>query len=105
VVNVGTWPTRRVARGLTGIGGAAVATAVAWWGLLFPTVVANTGLTFGEALPCVVSNSQLCELETTLCGAGHWLGIKSYSPTLFWCGAALLSVSLLLTSLRPAPRR
>ena len=45
----------------------AIATAFAWWAVLFPSVVANTGLTFGEAVPCVASNSQLCELETALC--------------------------------------
>jgi hypothetical protein len=105
VVSVTLPHARRLALGLAWGGGAALAIALAWWGLLFPTVVANTGLTFGEALPCVASASQLCELETALCGAGHWLGIKSYSPTLFWCGAALLSASLLLASLQPAPRR
>ena len=45
----------------------AIATAFAWWAVLFPSVVAKTGLTFGEAVPCVASNSQLCELETALC--------------------------------------
>jgi len=87
------------------LGAIAIATAFAWWGVLFPSVVANTGLTFGEAAPCVASNSQLCELETALCGARHLFGITSYSPTLFWCGAALLSASLLAGSLLPQARR
>jgi hypothetical protein len=95
---------RRACAGLRWLGGIAIATAFAWWAMLFPSVVANTGLTFGEAVPCVASNSQLCELETALCGAGHLFGITSYSPTLLWCGVALLSASLLAGSLLPQTR-
>jgi hypothetical protein len=96
---------RLVCAGLGWLGGIVIATAFAWWAALFPSVVANTGLTFGEAVPCVVSNSQLCELETALCGASHLFGITSYSPTLFWCGVALLSASLLASCLLPQTRR
>ena len=46
-----------------------------------------------------------CELETTLCGARHLFGISFYSPTLFWCGAALLSASLFVGSILPQARR
>ncbi len=95
---------RRACAGLGWLGGIAIATAFAWWAMLFPSVVANTGLTFGEAVPCVASNSQLCELETALCGAGHLFGITSYSPTLLWCGVALLSASLLASSILPQTR-
>jgi hypothetical protein len=90
---------RLVCVGVGWLGGIAIATAFAWWAVLFPSVVANTGLTFVEAVPCVASNSQLCELETALCGARHLFGISFYSPTLFWCGAALLSASLLVGSI------
>jgi hypothetical protein len=96
---------RLACTGLGWLGVIAIATAFAWWALLFPSVVANTGLTFGEAVPCVASRSQLCELETALCGARHLFGITSYSPTLFWCGAALLSTSLLAGSILPQTRR
>jgi hypothetical protein len=90
--------------GLRWLGGIAIATAFAWWAVLFPSVVANTGLTFVEAMPCIASNSQLCELETALCGSRHLFGITSYSPTLFWCGTALLSASLLVGSILPQTR-
>jgi hypothetical protein len=96
---------RRACAGLGWLGGIAIATAFAWWAILFPSVVANTGLTFSEAVPCVASNSQLCQLETALCGARHLFGITSYSPTLFWCGVALLSASLLAGSTLPQTRR
>lgn len=96
---------RRACAALGWLGGIAVATAFAWWAALFASVVANTGLTFGEAVPCVASYSQLCELETALCGARHLFGIASYSPTLLWCGAALLSASLLAGSVLPQTRR
>jgi hypothetical protein len=96
---------RGICGGLGWLGAITIAAALAWWGILFPSVVANTGLSFGEALPCVASNSQLCELETTLCGARHLFGITSYSPTLFWCGAGLLSLSLLAGSILPQAKR
>ena len=96
---------RLICVGLGWLGGSAIATAFAWWAILFPGVVANTGLTFREAVPCVVSNSQLCELEMALCGARHLFGITSYSPTLFWCGAVLLSASLFAGSILPQSRR
>jgi hypothetical protein len=96
---------RRACAGLGWLGGIAIATAFAWWAVLFPSVVANTGLSFAEALPCVASNSQLCELETTLCGARHLFGITSYSPTLFCCGVALLSASLLAGNILLQTRR
>ena len=96
---------RMASLGLAWLGGVTVAAAFAWWGAMFPTVVANTGLTFAEAVPCVASNSQLCELETALCGKAHVFGISYYSPTLFWCGVGLLSASLLAASLLPQPRR
>ncbi len=95
---------KAVCASLGWLGATAIATALAWWGILFPSVVANTGLTFGEAVPCVASNSQLCELETALCGARHLFGITSYSPTLFWFGAGLLSASLLASSILPQTR-
>jgi NitT/TauT family transport system permease protein len=87
------------------LGGIVIATAFAWWAVLFPSVVANTGLTFGQAVPCVVSGSQLCELETALCGAHHLFGITSYSPRLFWCGVALLCAKLLAGCILPQTRR
>jgi hypothetical protein len=99
-------PSPRLARTALGwLGGLVIAVAFAWWATLFPSVVANTGLTFLEAVPCAVSNSQLCELELSLCGAPHLFGITSYSPALFWCGVALLSASLLASCISPPARR
>jgi hypothetical protein len=105
VAGVASISLRLACSGLGWLGGTVIATAFAWWAVLFPSVVANTGLTFGEAVPCVVSNSQVCELETALCGARHLFGITSYSPTLFWYGAALLCASLLAGCILPQTRR
>jgi len=38
---------RLACAGLGWLGGIAVAMAFAWWAVLFPSVVANTGLSFG----------------------------------------------------------
>ena len=98
-------PPRPVRAGLGWAGGIAIVGALTWWAVLFPGIAGNTGLTFAEAMPCVVSDSQLCQLATALCGARHLFGINHYSPTLFWCGAALLCVRLVLGGIPPRMRR
>ena len=90
--------TGRLATGLAALGVVAVAAAIAWWALLFPTVVDNTGLTWREAMPCIASNSDICSLAMALCGAHHLFGIEHYSPSLFWAGIFFLGASLLVTS-------
>jgi hypothetical protein len=87
------------------VGGVALALAIAWWSLLYPTVVANTGLGFAEALPCIASASDLCLLAAAQCGGSHLFGIAHYSPTLFWCGVGLLGTSLLALSMLPPSHR
>jgi len=96
---------RQIPAGLGWVGGIAILAAFAWWAVQFTGIAANTGLTFSEAVPCVVSSSQLCELATALCGARHLFGINHYSPAMFWCGAALLCASLLLSGMPPRTRR
>jgi hypothetical protein len=83
---------------LAALGVVAVAAAIGWWAILFPTVVDNTGLTWSEALPCIASNSDICALAMALCGAHHLFGLQQYSPSLFWAGILLLGASLLVTS-------
>jgi hypothetical protein len=100
LVTRGTW-TRSACSWLGWLGAAVIVTAFAWWTALFPTVMANTGLSFRQALPCLASTSDLCVLETALCGGRHLFGISHYSPMLFWCGTALLSASLFAASLLP----
>jgi hypothetical protein len=92
-------------RWLGSIGLVVVGAAIAWWVLLFPTVVENTGLTLGQALPCIASNSDICSLAMAICGGNHLLGIKHYSPDLFWVGAVLFSLSLIASSVLPQARR
>ena len=79
--------------------------AFAWWAVLFPGIVANTGLTFAEAVPCVVSNSQLCELATALCGARHWFGINSLFANVVLVRCGVVCASLLLGGILPRTRR
>jgi hypothetical protein len=78
---------------LLGAGIAALAVALAWWGLVFGNVVVNTSLSLPAAVPCLVSTSDLCSLAMSLCGSGHWLGITRYSEGLFWTGLALTVAS------------
>jgi hypothetical protein len=97
--------TRAVSSWLGLLGISTVGAALTWWVILFPTVVANTVLSFVEAIPCIASNSDLCLLETHLCGGHHLFGIRHYSPSLFWCGIALLSASLFAANMLPSASR
>jgi hypothetical protein len=87
------------------IGMLLVGGAIAWWTLLFPTVVENTGLSLGQALPCIASNSDICSLAMAICGGNHLFGIRHYSPDLFWVGAVLTSAGLLASGVLPQARR
>ncbi len=90
---------RRFPFWLGALGALIVTAAVAWWGILFPTVLENTGLSLGQALPCVASTSDVCSLAMAICGGEHIFGIRHYSPNLFWVGAILLCSSLAVQGL------
>jgi hypothetical protein len=82
-----------VATALLFAGIVALAVALAWWGLVFGNVAANTSLSIQAAVPCLVNTSDLCSLAMSLCGAGHWFGITRYWEGLFWAGAALTAAA------------
>jgi hypothetical protein len=83
---------------LAGSGSLAIGAAIAWWAILFPEVVENTGLSLGYALPCIALNSDVCSLAMSICRGRHLFGISHYSTNLFWIGVVLLSASLLISS-------
>jgi hypothetical protein len=85
-----------IARIAASLGAAALVAACAWWAILFPGVMLNTGLGLGQALPCIASDSGMCILAMSLCGARHLFGIHHYSPLLFWIGTIALSLGLML---------
>lgn len=73
---------------LLGLGGATVAAALLWWGLTFWPTVSNDYLSVAEAGRCLVADSSLCRLATSLCGARHAVLVAAYSPAALWSGAA-----------------
>jgi len=82
-----------IGTGLLATGILALAIALAWWGVVFVNVAANTSLSLPAAIPCLVNTSDLCSLAMSLCGSGHWLGITRYWEGLFWAGAVLTLVA------------
>ena len=90
---------RQPGRTLLGTGLLAVAAAVGWWGLSYGQVWHNDYISLPEASRCLVADSAICRLATSLCGARHAAGVAVYSPILFWIGLALACASAL------APRR
>ncbi len=82
----------RAARHIPGFllaaGGTTVVAALAWWSLTFWPTVSNDYLSVTEAGRCLVVDSSLCRLATSLCGARHALLVAAYSPVVLWSGAA-----------------
>lgn len=79
---------RHLSAVLLAAGGATVAAAVAWWGFTFWSPVSNDYLSVTEAGRCLVADSSLCRLTTSLCGTRHAALTAAYSPVALWCGAA-----------------
>jgi hypothetical protein len=84
------------------LGAVALVGAFAWWAILFPGVMLNTGLGLSQALPCVASDSTICSLAMSLCGGQHLFGVRRYTPELFWIGLMASSLGLALIGLRPS---
>ena len=90
----GRWLSQEtISIGLLAAGILALTVALAWWGVVFVNVAANTSLSLPAAVPCLINTSDLCSLAMSLCGSGHWLGITRYWEGLFWAGAALTLVA------------
>jgi hypothetical protein len=90
----------RLANALAILGAAVLAIGLAWWWLVFREVVANDYISYRQAATCIGGSSDLCTLAQALCKSSHWLGIKTYSSSVFWAGLATISVSLILRSAR-----
>jgi hypothetical protein len=75
---------------LLAMGVAALAAALAWWGLIYGLMIEAGVLTLSEASWCMGDTSGLCRALATLCTQDHPLGLKVYSPELFWLALALL---------------
>ena len=74
---------------LLALGGATAGSALVWWGLTYWPTVSNDYLSVAEAGRCLVADSSLCRLATSLCGARHVVLVAaSYSPLALWFGAA-----------------
>ncbi len=80
---------RHLPAALFALGGATVAAALLWWGLTFWPTVSNDYLSVAEAGRCLLADSSLCRLATSLCGARHVVLVAAtYSPAILWSGAA-----------------
>lgn len=79
------------------LGGLTVGSALIWWGLTFWPTVSNDYLSMTEAGRCLVFDSSLCRLATSLCSARHAVLIAVYSPTVLWAGTATTFLGLTAT--------
>lgn len=86
--------TVRLRLGLLALGSATVCAALAWWGVTFWPTVSSDYLSFTEAGRCLVADSSLCRLATSLCGTRHAALVAAYSPLALWIGTALACSAL-----------
>ena len=83
---------------VSGLGLATMAMALAWWGVTFWPPVSNDYLSVAEAGRCLVADSSLCDLATSLCGARHAAVVSAYSPVALWLGTTVAFCGLWPTS-------
>ncbi len=87
--------TRRLPTFLLAAGTATIAGALLWWVLSYWQVWTNDYLGVAESGRCLVSDSSICRLATSLCTTRHAAAIGVYSPAALWAGLALTLSSLL----------
>lgn len=67
------------------------ALAVGWWWIVFDELVKTQTMTFGEVVPCLVRDSDICSLAQSLCREEHFLKIRKYFVQAFWVSGAVLA--------------
>ncbi len=86
---------RRLPTLLLVTGTATVAGALSWWVLSYWQVWSNDYLSVAESGRCLVADSSICHLATSLCTGRHAALVAVYSPIALWAGVALTLSSLL----------
>lgn len=97
---------RRAAAALLGLGGLGFVGAVAWWWVVFGTIVGTQAMSLPQALPCLVADSDVCSLAQALClKTDHWLGIRRYAVEAFWLSGLLVLLGVLAVPATASPSR
>ncbi|TBW39485.1 hypothetical protein EYW49_06330 [Siculibacillus lacustris] len=91
---------RVVAAGLLAIGLIGVSLAIGWWWIVYGQLVGSTSMALADAVPCLVSRSDLCSLAQALCRNDHFLGITRYPVAAFWAAATPLGAGLAIVGWR-----
>ena len=80
--------------------------ALAWWFIIFGTIVREGYGSYGQAGPCLWGNSgYTCQLMLSLCTLDYRFLPKAYRPELFQAGIALLLAGAFLALARTGRRR
>jgi|GEM_PF-6843644 len=67
-----------------------------WWIDFYNPFLDKLGLTYGDALKCLVTNDGACGLAT---GFAQLAGKTHYHPELFWIGMTVLVIGLAKSAL------
>ena len=78
---------------LLGLGGLVIAGSIIWWVSFYSEVIKEMGGNLGDCFPCLYTSSGPCGF---LVGIAQLAGVTPYNPTLFWIGAIMLGVGIIL---------
>lgn len=92
-----------LSNGLLLVGGVLTTLAILWWWIVFDELLKTNTMSFGEIIPCLARNSDICSLAESLCRQDHFLGIRRYSAEAFWAAGGLLAVAAAMRAFRPKP--
>jgi len=78
---------------LLGLGGLVTVGSIIWWVSFYSRVIKEMGGSLGDFFQCLYTSSGPCAL---LVGIARLAGVTPYNPTLFWIGAIMLGVGIIL---------
>lgn len=94
---------RITALALGATGALGLAGAFGWWWLSYAEVYRYDYLTLRQASLCLVGDSEICRLATSLCRGRHASDVAPYSSAALWLALGLLCASLVIPGWRPRP--
>ncbi|WP_377298665.1 hypothetical protein [Rhizobium sp. SGZ-381] len=89
---------------LSALASLVLAVSVAWWWLVFSTVISNGYVTHRQAIVCMAAETDLCRLAQALCTQTHVFELRWYAPESLWIAAALLVSAAVQSMLGTRPR-
>ncbi len=85
--------TKKLTDILLGIGVAVTVVAFVWWAYFYGQVTKEMGGNLGDAFGCFYSSGGPCGF---ISGLAQLAGMTPYNPVVFWVGAVMLGIGIIL---------